>query len=282
MNNQVILITGCSSGFGLLSAVRLAASGHIVWATMRDLQRRGPLEAALSKGKAQATVRQLDVTDAQSIAAVVDEIQRQHGRMDALVNNAGYGIGGFFEDLSEQDIRAQMDVNFFGVQNVCRRVIPLMRQRSSGKIINISSIAGRVATPCLGAYNASKWALEGFSESLCHELYPFGIRVVLVEPGLYPTEIFSKNARYAANFDNPQSPYYAYSQKLKSLTVDNIKKVKRDPEDVARLIERIVNDPNPRLRYVSDFPSWLRVMVQKMLPPGWFGAAFRRLAYANK
>src|SRR5271163_4899610 len=156
-NQKVILITGCSSGFGLLTAVRLAAQGHFVWATMRDLSKKNFLEEELARRNAQATIRELDVTKPATIKNVVEEIQKTHSHIDVLINNAGYGIAGFFEDLGEEEIRSQMETNFFGVQKVCREVIPLMRQRSQGKIINISSIAGQVATPCLGAYNASKW-----------------------------------------------------------------------------------------------------------------------------
>ena len=218
MNNQkVILITGCSSGFGLLTAVRLAAQGHFVWATMRDLGKKQLLENELTKRSAQAFIRELDVTKPSSIKNVIEEIQKIHFHIDVVVNNAGYGIAGFFEDLSEEEIRSQMETNFFGVQNTCREVIPLMRQRRQGKIINISSIAGRVASPCLGAYNASKWALEGFSESLYYEMALFGISVTLVEPGYYPTSIFTKNAHYAKNLDNAQSPYFSISQKLKNI-----------------------------------------------------------------
>jgi len=267
MNNQkVVLITGCSSGFGLLTAARLAAQGHFVWATMRDLAKKGPLENELAKRNTQAFIRELDVTKTSTIKNVIDEIQKTHFHIDVLINNAGYGIGGFFEDLSEEEIRAQMETNFFGVQNVCREVVPLMRQRSQGKIINISSIAGLVATPCLGAYNASKWALEAFSESLYYELALFGISVSLVEPGSYPTHIFTQNAHYARNFDNAQSPYFSFSQKLKNISQNAVRKLKKDPDDVAKLIENIVNKSRPRLRYISDFSSELRVITQKILP----------------
>jgi len=167
-NQKVILITGCSSGFGLLAAARLAGHGHLVWATMRDLAKKGPLEQELFKHNAQAFIRELDVTRPPTIKNVVEEILGAHSHIDVLINNAGYGIGGFFEDLSEEDIRSQMEVNFFGAQNACRAVIPLMRKRTQGKIINISSIAGQVGTPCLGAYNSSKWALEAFSERLSY------------------------------------------------------------------------------------------------------------------
>ena len=133
MNNQkVILITGCSSGFGLLTAARLASQGHFVWATMRDLSKKQPLEDELAKRNTQAVIRELDVTKPSTIKDVIEEIQKTHFHIDVLINNAGFGIGGFFEDLSEEEIRSQMEVNFFGVQNVCREVIPLMRKRLTG------------------------------------------------------------------------------------------------------------------------------------------------------
>ncbi|MDE2221939.1 MAG: SDR family NAD(P)-dependent oxidoreductase [Candidatus Omnitrophica bacterium] len=281
-NQKVILVTGCSSGFGLLTAVRLAAGGHLVWASMRDLSKRTRLEEQLTRRGVQAVIRELDVTKPSVIKNVIDEILKTHGRIDVLVNNAGYSMTGFFEDLSEEEIRAQMETNFFGVQHLCRQVVPLMRQRGAGKIINISSIAGQVATPGLGAYNASKWALEGFSESLYFELRPFGVSVVLIEPGLYPTDLFTKNVLYAKGVDNPQSPYFRYSQRLKQILQMSLKKIGRDPDEIAKLIERIINDPNPRLRYISDFSSWARVMAQQVLPKNWVAYIIGRVINANK
>ncbi len=161
-NQKVILITGCSSGFGLLTAARLAAQGHFVWATMRDLSKKQALENELAKRNAQAFIRELDVTKPSTIKNVIEEIQKTHFHIDVLINNAGYGIAGFFEDLSEEDIRSQMEVNFFGVQNVCREVIPLMRQSPSGQDHQYLQHCRQVASPCLGAYNTSKWALGSF------------------------------------------------------------------------------------------------------------------------
>lgn len=281
-NQKVILITGCSSGFGLLAAARLAAKGHFVWATMRDLSKIKDLQEALFKNNAQAFIRQLDVTNPQNIKMVVDEINQRHGHIDVVVNNAGFGIAGFFEDLTQDEIRSVMETNFFGVQNVCREVIPLMRKHSRGKIINISSIAGQVATPCLGAYNASKWALEAFSESLYYEMGLFGIQVVLVEPGSYATKIFSKAQDYSRGFDNAQSPYFKFSQRIKEIAKEKLENLKRDPEHVAILIEKIINDPRPQLRYISDFSSASRVWAQKILPTSLSARIFRKYIHADK
>jgi short-subunit dehydrogenase len=279
---KVILITGTSSGFGLLTAARLASRGHIVYATMRDIAKMQPLSAEVAKRRGDVIVRILDVTQADSIKAVVQEIINKHQHIDVLINNAGFGLGGFFEDLTQEEIRWQMEVNFFGVQNVCREVLPGMRAAKSGLIINISSIAGQTATPCLGAYNASKWALEGFSESLYYEVSQFGIKVVLVEPGTYPTKIFKENANYAKNYHNPQSPYYELSQLLKKFVETHVRNSKKNPEEVAVLIEKIINTPNPKLRYISDFSSAMRVMISKVIPPSLYEYTFRKVIYGNR
>ncbi len=280
-SQQVILITGCSSGFGLLTAARLAAQGHFVYATMRDVSKQQPLLDEAAKRNTQVLVRPLDVTKVETISKVIKEIENHHGHIDVLINNAGFGLGGFFEDLTQEEIRQQMEVNFFGVQNVTREVLPLMRERRSGKIINVSSIAGRCASPALSAYNASKWALEAFSESLYYEISAFGLQVVLVEPGSYPTKIFKENAQYAKGFNDPKSPYFAFSQKLKGFVDSALHQSKKDPEDVAILIERVVNAKNPRLRYVSDFSSAMRIYITRFLPPSIYNHIFRKVIYGN-
>ncbi len=279
---KVILVTGTSSGFGLRIAARLAAAGHFVYATMRDVRKQQLLLDEVSKRGGQVWVRELDVTKPATIVKTIQEIKERNGHIDAVVNNAGFGLGGFFEDLGEDEIRQQMEINFFGVQNVCRQVVPLMRVRGKGTIVNISSIAGQTATPALGAYNASKWALEGFSESLYYELRHFGVNVVLVEPGSYPTKIFTDNARYGRGYNNPESPYYEQSQLLKGFVQKHIETSKRDPEVVARLVERIINDPAPKLRYTSDLSSKIRVLTGKIIPPSWYECIFRKAIYGNK
>ena len=144
--SKVILITGCSSGFGLLTTARLSSLGHQVYATMRNLDKQKALRDEVNRRKGKISIQRLDVTDDTSINQVIDTIDSECGRIDVLVNNAGYGVGGFFEDLSKEDIHAQMETNFFGAQTVTRRVIPIMRRQGSGTIINISSIAGICAS----------------------------------------------------------------------------------------------------------------------------------------
>jgi len=266
LNPKIILLTGTSSGFGLLTAARLAGAGHRVFATMRDLHKKEALFEEVKKRGGKVSVLALDVTDKNSIQSVVDFISDQVGYLDALVNNAGYGLGGFFEDLTEKEIRQQMETNFFGVQNMIRAVIPLMRPRHQGKIINISSLAGIQATPALGAYNASKWALEGFSESLHYELKLFGIDVLLVEPGTYRTPIFYDNARYGKNFSNPESPYFAASHFLLKKIMAYVDRCTKDPENVAALVERLMAAKNPPFRNMPDQEGRMLYSLRKFLP----------------
>ncbi len=275
--SKTILVTGCSSGFGLLIAARLAGRGHTVYATMRDESKKTPLINEVNRRGGAVRVLTLDVTDQESIQSAMTTIAEEEGALDVLVNNAGFGIAGAFEDLSDADIREQMEVNFFGVQNMCRQAIPLMRQRRGSKIINISSVSGFSAAPCVGAYVASKWALEGFSESLFYELKLFGIHVALVQPGSYKTKIFYENRRYAKNFGNPQSPYFKLSQTLKKMVDHQIDQSKKDPEDVARLVEKIVRSSRPAFRYIPDAESRLMATCRKILPFRLYSALVERV-----
>ena len=264
----VILITGCSSGFGLLTAARLAAEGHHVHATVRDLDKKDPLDVeARHRGAEQNLhVHMMDVTDPVSIKRTVLDIVNLDGFIDVLINNAGFGMGGFFEDLSDEDWRKQYDTNFFGVLHVTRAVLPVMRPRRSGRIINISSVSAFSGSPSLGAYASSKWALEGFSESLYMELKPFNIDVVLVEPGSYRTKIFTDNARYARDFNNENSPYFSMSCRLKSFVDQHVRQSHRNPEDVAKIIANIVTARNPRFRNIIGLQAKLRCWIVRHIP----------------
>ncbi|MBF0531902.1 MAG: SDR family oxidoreductase [Candidatus Omnitrophica bacterium] len=265
---KTILITGTSSGFGLSAAVYLTSQGHQVIATMRDLNKQDALFAKLRQHKVSQPLKilPLDVTDHKSIADCQQQLDQAYGGLDVLINNAGFAIAGFFVDLTEKDIRDQMEVNFFGAQNVTRAMLPLLRARRAATIINISSISGLTAYPALGAYNASKWALEGYSESLYYELKPFGIRVALIEPGSYKTKIFYENAHYATHFNNPFSPYYQVSQDLKIFMHKHLKPNHRDPVEIAKLIEKIINHPNSGLRHIPDWQNRTLILLRKILP----------------
>ncbi|HBR14017.1 MAG TPA: short-chain dehydrogenase [Candidatus Omnitrophica bacterium] len=266
----VILITGSSSGFGFITASRLASKGHQVIATMRNTQKKDALLDEVKKRGGTLEISQLDVIKKDSIKETIARVIKEYGHIDVLINNAGFGIGGFFEDLTDEEIRQQMETNFFGVQNVTREVIPHMRQRRRGKIINISSVSGFSASPCFGAYNASKWALEAFSESLRYELKLFNIDVVLIEPGTYKTNIFFENARYAKNFDNPQSPYYPISQFLKAKVMKFVNACRKNPENVAALIEKLIIQQHPPFRNIPDWEGKILYICRKILPFGLY------------
>jgi len=263
---QVVLVTGCSSGFGLLTCAHLASKGHHVVATMRNMNKSPALLNAVKDKGGVVDLFHLDVTDKKSIAETIRTIGDKYGHIDVLVNNAGYGLGGFFEDLSDDEIRAQFETNFFGVQNVTREALKLMRPRRKGKIINISSLAGLSASPCFSAYNASKFALEGFSESLRYELKFFGIQVILIEPGLYRTRIFYENARYGRDFHNPDSPYYSLSTYLEERSRRNADTCGKDPNAIALLVESIMLDPNPAFRNFPDWQSRMVYSLRRILP----------------
>src|SRR5215471_13641096 len=180
---KIAVITGSSSGIGLLTALEFAQDGYRVVATMRDLGRASRLEEAAQKGnvREKLDLRRLDVTHFDSVQPTVDDIAKDHGRIDVLVNNAGFSVAGFGEDLHLGEIRQQFETNFFGNVAMSKAVLPVMRRQKSGHIIQVASVAGRLGQPLLGAYCSSKHALEGFSESLRIETHSLGIRVALVE-----------------------------------------------------------------------------------------------------
>jgi NAD(P)-dependent dehydrogenase (short-subunit alcohol dehydrogenase family) len=248
MNNA--LITGCSSGFGLEAAVLLAKHGFRVFATMRDPAKRGRLDAALAKAGASAEVLALDVTSEASIAACVADVMARAGKIDVLVNNAGFGIGGYVEDLTLDDFRRQFETNFFGVVAVTKAVLPHLRRARSGRIINISSIGGRTTNAVLSAYNASKYAVEGFSESLAFEAAMFGVKIVLIEPGTFKTEIFEANRQLAAGARDPNSPYFELTRATETKIDELYARFAADPKKVAEAILKAATVANPRIRYL--------------------------------
>ena len=286
---SVVLITGCSSGFGMLSAARLAVAGHTVYASMRNLQKREALLSEVKRRGGEVKLLKLDVTDNTTIDNVMNTIKSEKGRLDILINNAGYGLGGFFEDVSEREFRDQMETNFFGVLEVTRRALPLMRKTSANsdgaKIINISSVQGRAPVPGLGAYATSKWAMEGFSEALYHELAPFGIHVVIVEPGSYQTEIFTSNAHVAKQAENAESPYRRFSEafkrKIDSMTKGGAVGMGDDPEVVAELIEKIVESRSPKLRYIVGKQARLRILLRAFLPTKYYSGLLRKALFGS-
>ena len=278
-NSKVVLITGCSSGFGLHAAAHLASIGYTVIASMRNTNKQNELLSEVRRRNGRVDVLQLDVTDKLSIKRAIDQITVKYGHVDVLINNAGCAIGGFFEDLTDDEIRQIMETNFFGVQAVTRETIPLMRQRKLGKIINISSVSGFSTSPAFGAYNASKWALEAFTESLRYELKFFGIDVLLIEPGTYKTKIFFENQRLAAGYDNPKSPYYPISQHIKKKVEEYVADCHKDIEEIPRLIEKLIKAENPSFRNIPDIESKILYVLRKVLPFSLYSWILRKALF---
>jgi len=266
-NDKIAVVTGSSSGIGLMTTVELALNGYRVVATMRDLGRRARLEEAAQKAGVheRLDLRRIDITEIDSLAEIINGIVRDHGRIDVLVNNAGFGTGGFAEDMSLAELRQQMETNFFGNVAMTKAVLPVMRAQRSGHIIQITSVAGRMAAPLLGAYAASKFALEGWSEALRIEVHSLGIRVVLVEPGDYDTDIWDRNVVIARQALDPNSPNKERSQRFVEFVKSRASK-RRDPREVARLVVRIAKDSNPKLRYVIGPDAKAQLLWRALLP----------------
>jgi NAD(P)-dependent dehydrogenase (short-subunit alcohol dehydrogenase family) len=268
MSSKIAVITGASSGIGLLTAVELARSGYGVIASMRDLARRDKLEQAASAAgvRPYLDIRRLDVTDFDLIPRFIEAVVRDRGRIDLLVNNAGFALAGFAEDLEMGEIRGQFETNFFAPVALTKEVIPIMRRQGSGHIIMVSSISGMHGALAIGTYSASKHALEGWTESLRLELNVLGIKVALVEPGSYQTDIWDRNAQLGRRSFDGTSANRERGAKVKD-AVQRIKK--RDPIEVAKLIVRIAQDPNPRLRYVVGNDAHMQLWLKRVLPWKW-------------
>lgn len=272
---DVVLITGASSGIGLTTAIYLAQKGYAVIGTSRSLARLSELqEQAKAKGLS-VTPAELDVNSDEDVAAVVPELIARFGRIDALVNNAGYGLWGPLQGLSSEELRAQFETNVFAAFRMAKAVLPSMLERRHGTIINVSSVAGRVATPFNGAYVASKFALEGMSESLRQELWPYGICVVVVEPGLFRTDFYDKSQVVGENALSPDLPYQAAVERYRRKH-GNILRFSHDPIVVAKVIRKVIRSRNPASRYPVGIEAWLGVMGVRFIPSRIFQAMVRR------
>lgn len=268
------LITGASSGFGMLSAVELAGRGFRVFATMRDLSRQEPLLAAAAAAGVGVEVLQLDVTDPASIAGAVAEVHARAGALDVLVNNAGIGVLGAFEDTTDAEMRATFETNVFGLAAVARAVVPGMRARRRGRIINVASVGGRVGSAGVAAYSASKFAVEGISEVLSFELASFGIKVVIIEPGFFPTPMAGPGKRrLTPQAADPASPYHERCAAIDGFMQHAVDHGGPDPRAVARTIARAATEPRPRLRYPVGADAQLVFLLKRLLPERAFEAA---------
>jgi NAD(P)-dependent dehydrogenase (short-subunit alcohol dehydrogenase family) len=265
MIQKVAVVTGSSSGFGLLTVLELARNGFQVIATMRNLEKRKELmdQANIIGCASLIQIVELDVTSVYSVESFKEYIQKL-GRIDVLINNAGYAGAGFVEEIPIEEYRRQFDTNLFGVIMVTQACLPLMRQQKSGKIINLSSISGLIGFPGLSPYVASKHALEGFSESLRLEMKPFGIDVCLVEPGSFRTNIWSSGKQITEKSLLPESPYFKMMQSLES-HISKGENTYGDPNEVAQKIVGIAKNQNPKLRYPIGKGVKITLLVKKII-----------------
>ena len=279
-NNQqqllVAVVTGSSGGIGLATALALARNGYLTYATMRNLAKQDSIQSVADKQHLPIRTVQLDVTDENSVKNAIQLILSESGRIDVLVNNAGYGLTGAFEDIGMDEIKSLYETNVFGVIRVTQAVLPIMRKQGSGRIINISSGAGRIGYPGGSAYVSSKFALEGLSESMAFEVEQFGIRTVLVEPGFIRTN-FADNIVTAKKAEDPNSPYSQMMMQMKSSShVRRMIENAPDADLVASAIVEAATAKEPNLRYLAGKDVEQMVAAKKSMSDEEFQKMIRQ------
>lgn len=257
ITDHVAVVTGSSSGIGFEIALMLARNGFQTYATMRNLAKSENIKSIASKENLPIYIEQLDVTDNRSVTNAIQAIVSKANGIDVLVNNAGYALTGAFEDLAIEEIKAQYETNLFGLIRTTQTVLPIMRKQKSGAIVNISSGAGRFGYPGGSAYVSTKFAVEGLSESMAYELEPFGIKVILIEPGVIKTNI-ANGMVIAEKSQNPNSPYSQIMQKM-STSFEHMLENASSPDVVAKVVLKAVTSENPSLRYLAgkDVEMWI-------------------------
>ena len=277
---QNVLITGASSGIGRAAAALLSERGYTVIGTSRRLERLAGMFDDAEKRGARVFGAELDVNADESVASVMPGLREQFGGIHALVNNAGFGMWGPVESVSDAELKTQFEANFFGAARMIRAVLPDMISRRAGRVINISSVLGRIGTPLNGAYVASKYALEGLSESLRAEVKPFGVHVCLVEPGLFATE-FQNNQTRAARADDPTSVYAPYIRRYDA-SRGVFDRMSGDPVRVARVIEKTLAARRPSFRHPVGADARAGMVGARILPERVFQAIMDRATMGKK
>ena len=259
MKSKAILITGCSSGIGKATALRLAAEGHIVYATGRTLDSIQDLEGCKKL--------QLEVGDEESMKAAVAAVEDAEGAVGVLINNAGYGVHGAFETTPIDDVRRQFETNFFGLSSLTQMVLPGMRAQGWGRIVNIGSAGGKIPYPGGAFYYASKFAIEGLSDVMRFELKPFGIDVVVIMPGVVRTNFVSTALSTMAETDGPYASYHRGLEKTMRSSYDGpLARYGTDTETVAKTIAKAVTVRRPRTRYVLPAAAKAQILVRRLGP----------------
>ncbi len=243
---KVAIVTGSSSGIGYETSLALARDGFYTFATVRNSKKAEKILQVAKKENLNIEIIELDVDDEKSISAAIEKIISKKQRIDVLVNNAGWGLFGSVEDVSMKDFRAQFETNFFGIISIIQKVAPIMRKQGSGVIVNVSSVAGRIGFPGSPAYISSKFALEGLSESLRYELGQFGVKIIIIEPGVIKTNFFSSMKIAELK---PDSPYKEITEKV-IMGIKMMAELGTPPSEVATTILNAIKEENPRPRYI--------------------------------
>jgi len=246
-SKRTVLVTGCSSGIGLATCHVLSRNNFMTYGTVRNLSKATKIQDLINRENLPLKILHLDVNDNQSIKLAVKRITSDTGRLDILINNAGYGMFGPIEEITTQEIKKQFETNFFGTIRVIKSIVPIMRKQGNGIIVNISSMVGRFGVPLNSAYVSSKFAVEGLSESIAFELEEFGIRVIVIEPGVVKSDFF-QNVRVKGT--EPNSPYHKLMETRVSFLDKAMKNSGTSSYDVASTILDALNSKDPKFRYV--------------------------------
>jgi NAD(P)-dependent dehydrogenase (short-subunit alcohol dehydrogenase family) len=268
----------------LETALCLAERGYRVYATVRSLSSQAAVLAEAERRRVALEVVELDVTDRASIDSAVSTVTARSGAIFGLVNNAGIGLRGCLEDLSEDEIRMVYEVNVFGTMAVTQRALAAMRASGRGRIVTISSVGGRIGTFGLSAYCSTKFALEGFAESLAVEIAPFGLRSILIEPGIINTTRWTVNRGLAREACNPKSPYHAMFSRHEAIAGRIARRSRTKPVDVAKAVEHALTVEHPQMRYVVGRPAAAVVALRRYVPSSlferlYFGSLLRRISH---
>ena len=280
--SRTVIVSGASRGLGLETALGLGACGFDVWAGYRDEAHAARiLEAAAGRGASVRPIR-LDVTTPDSTTAAVEQVVAQSGGLYGVVNNAAITLRGYFEDLSDAEIRRTLDVNLFGTMNLTRAALPHLRAAGRGRVVMMSSVGGRIGSMSLTAYIASKFAIEGFSESLSLELEPLGIQVVIIEPGIVDSGIWHEGRRVAERALDASGPYYEWFTRAERQADALVQTSRLRPADVAAVIRTALTARRPRLRYTvgrraAFVMSLRRHMPGELFERFYFGEVMRRI-----
>jgi NAD(P)-dependent dehydrogenase (short-subunit alcohol dehydrogenase family) len=268
--SKVVLITGCSTGIGRATAERLASRGFTVYATARNIESIRDLEVAGCRALS------LDVCDEASMQAAVAAVQREHGAVGALVNNAGYGQDGAVEEVPMDAVRRQFETNVFGLLRLTQLVLPAMRERGWGRIVNVSSMGGKLVFPGGGVYHATKWAVEALSDALRFEVRPFGIRVSIIEPGAIRTQFEETSVGSMDHGDNG-SVYSDFNAGVAERVAATYRgRMAVGPEIVAKAIEHAVSSKRPRTRYPLTAGGRMLIATRRILPDQAWDALMRQ------